>query len=261
MTTNSLATRIRGHLSRAACQPVIGRAIAAVQHNRVRNRGCLIDTSSPHITPTTIARLWWGLYEAKEIRFIKQLLPRDMDVVELGASIGVATAHIARRIQPERQIICVEANPYLLELIRENVALNTPGRRVTILNQAIDYSGQGSVRLQVSETNTNSRLGSGEDGLAVETTTLSRVIEHYSLGSFALVADIEGAELGMILNDKAGLSQVQQLIIELHPAQHLGELWTPERMRDLLIASHGFNLRAERGPVYVFERPTAASSD
>ncbi len=254
----SLVTQLRGHLARAI-YPVLGRSVAAVLHNRVRMRDCVIDTASPYITPTTVARLFLGRYEAPEIDFIRRRLPRNLDVVELGASIGVGTAHIARRLDAGRQLICVEANPYLLPLISANVERNTPGRRLVVLNEAIDYSGQPTVRLQVSETNTNSRLGSDPGGLAVVATTLSAVVAQFGLRAFALVADIEGAEAGLILHDAPALGQVQHLLIELHATEYQGERWTPERQRDLLISRHHFRLLATRGPVYVFDRSAPPS--
>jgi len=249
----SLATQIRGHLSRAL-YPLLGWGVRALLPNRLHTGGCLIETGSPHITPTTVARLFLGRYEAPELAFIRQYLPRDLDVLELGASIGVASARIAQRLPPKRRLICVEANPHLGPLIEQNVALNTAGCALVVLNQAIDYSGQPSVRLQISETNTNSRLSRDAGGLAVAATTLTALITQFALKSFVLVADIDGAELGLILHDQAGLSQVQQLIIELHATEYLGEVWTPERMCAALVTTHHFRVRAVRGPVYVFDR-------
>lgn len=252
-------TQIRGHLSRAL-YPALGRAIAAVLHHRIRTGGLVIDTHSPHITPTTVARLFLGRYEAPEVKFIRQTLPRHLDVVELGASIGVTTAHIARRLEPERRLICVEANPHLIPLIKDNVARNAPGRPLTVLNQAIDYSGQRTVRLAISATNTNSRLSADGGGQEVEATTLSRLIQQFGLGDFALVVDIEGAELDLILNDQPALRQVQHLLIELHAATRAGELWLPDRLRAALLAQHGFRPGPAQGQVQVFDRPAARAA-
>lgn len=249
-----LVTQLRGHLSRFA-YPLLGRTAGVVLRHRINNGGCIIATDTPYITPDTVARLFLGRYEAPELNFIRHWLPRDLDVVELGASIGVGTAHIARRLAAERQLICVEANPPLVPLIRANVERNAPGRRLVVLNQAIDYSGQPTVRLQLSATNTNSHLGSDPAGLAVAATTLSAIIAQFGLRAFALVVDIEGTELELILHDAPALSQVQFLLIELHATDYQGEHWTPDQMRDALLARHHFRLLAAHGPVYVFDRP------
>lgn len=197
----------------------------------------------------------WGATKPPELAFIRQYLPRDLDVVDLGASIGVGSALIAQRLSPARRLICVEANPHLLPLLARNVGLNTAGCALTVLNQAIDYSGQPSVRLDIQAVNTNSRLSRDGVGVAVVATTLSRLVRDFALPPFALIADIEGAELGLILHDAAALSQVQTLIIELHAAEYQGAAWPPERLCAALLATHHFQLRAQRAAVYVFDRP------
>ena len=251
MASGRLATEIRGRLSRTI-YPRLGRLVDAALRHQLRVGDCLVDTSSPYIDPTTVARMFLHRYEAPELRFIRERLPRDLEVVELGASIGVTSAHVAQRLLPGRRLICVEANPHLLPLLRATVARNAPGRDLMVLHQAIDYSGAPTVHLDVSPINTNSHLGA--TGYAVAATTLSALLARYRLEHLALIVDIEGAELGLIRNDAAALRRVQFLLIECHVTEHEGETWTPARMQAALISDHGFTLRAARGPVYVFDR-------
>ena len=254
MDGGKLVTEIRGRLSRTL-YPRLGRLVDTALRHQLRVGDCVVDTSSPYIDPTTVARMFLRRYEAPELRFVRERLPRDLDVVELGASIGVTSAHAAQRLLPGRRLICVEANPHLLPLLRATVARNAPGHELVVLHQAIDYSGAPTVHLDISAVNTNSHLGA--TGYAVAATTLGAILDRYDLERLSLIVDIEGAELGLILQDAAALRRVQFLLIECHDTQHAGETWTPARMQAALVRDHGFTLLAAHGPVYVFTRPTA----
>ncbi|MCC7360702.1 MAG: FkbM family methyltransferase [Anaerolineales bacterium] len=254
MSPPSLVTQLRGHLSRA-CYPVLGRLVGLALRHRLRVGDCVVDTNSPHIDPVTVSRMFLRRYEVPELRFARERLPRDLDIVELGASIGVITAHAARRLLPGRRLVAVEANPRLLPLLRATLATNAPSCDLTILNLAVDYSGAPTVHLDISPVHTNSRLGPA--GVAVAATTLSGLLARCGLHQIALIADIEGAELGLILHDAAALQSVQFLLIECHTVENAGDLWTPARMQAALVRDHGFALQAAHSPVYVFTRPAA----
>ena len=97
-------------LAEVLCHPAIGRLLAAFFHDRIRSAGFQFDTSSPRIAASSKAALFWRLYESAEIRYVNRWLSPDLDVVELGSSIGVVSSHIRRRLKPDRRLICVECD-------------------------------------------------------------------------------------------------------------------------------------------------------
>lgn len=238
----------------------VGRVLALLLRDRIPNRGCVIDTRNPVVVPSIKASLFWGFYESPEIRFVQRYLRGDLDVIELGSSIGVVSAHIARKLNPDRQLICVEPNPYLLDQIRSNLALNAPNARYRIVHGAIDYSPgrQGGVELEIGARNLGSRVaslaGDARPTTTVPAVTLSAILAANDIESYALVADIEGAEAALLEHEEAALARCRQLIIELHATTVGGRVVDPEALDDGLRRRHGFVPRDRRATVGVYVR-------
>ena len=245
--------------ARILCNPVAGRLISAAFRDQVPSRGVRVDTSSPSVLPSTKAALFWGIYESAEARFVQSYLRRDLDVVELGSSLGVISAQIARRLGPSGTLICVEANPHLIGVIEKNVRRNCALARNRIVHGALSYDRgekRSHVAFAIDADNTASSLAGGGVGgevVQVPALTLGELLNEHGVGEYTLVSDVEGAEIGFIEND-GELSRCRQLIIELHEADWGGRHFTVEEMRETLERRHGFRTRARHGPVFVFEK-------
>ena len=85
------------------------------------------------------------------------------------------------------------------------------------------------------------------------TASLSAIADEAGFENFALVSDIEGAEVGFIRHDAAALARCRQLIIELHDVHHGGRDWTGDELTQA-IRDHGFEPRGRSGKVGWFER-------
>src|SRR5262249_15314646 len=248
---------LKRSIANAICHPLIGGAIGKIARERMVFDRFVIETSSPLITPRTKALLFWGLYESAELRFLNRYLRTDLDVVELGSSIGVISCAIRTRIHPERKLVCVEADPQLASLTRSNLEANRLSANTSILANAIDYHDQNewSMSFCAGADNLTGSVGRMTTGVArTEMTTLASVLHDESIDEFALVSDIEGAEAGIILRDPIALRRCVQIIIELHPTTFEGRPVSAYLMRDALISVHGFSLVAAHGPVFVFEK-------
>jgi len=240
--------------ARALCHPLVGTLVGRWYKDRIPDRrGCTIRTPPP-VAPAVKAMLFWKMYESAEVRFVDRYLRADLDVLEVGASIGVVGSHIARRLGENHKLVCVEANPTLMAILEENVRSNAPRARLSFRNAAIAYAGTAEVELTFGETNLGGALGKkGDDRVRVKAATLSDVIHEEAIGDFCWVSDIEGAESGVILEDRSALERCKQIIIELHNTDVKGRRVTFGEMASWLV-DKGFQTTARYGPIYVFDR-------
>jgi FkbM family methyltransferase len=251
----SLPTPVKSALVGVLCHPLVGRALGGVFSQRIPCRGIPISTDSPSVADHTRAQLFWGMYESAEIRSSERYLDPRLDVVELGSSIGVVSCHVSRRLDPARRLICVEANPQLTPLLTANLAANAPERSTTVVHRAVDYtSTTGHVLLELGSDSTGSRVASSNSGTKrastrIPTTTLSEILRDQALGDYALIADIEGAEAGIFLDDAPALANCRQIIAELHATTYRGRAYRPEDLVAVL-EERGFHVLGRDGGVW-----------
>ncbi len=261
---NAVARRVltpglKDRIGSLLCDPRLGTVIARGFRDRIPSQGLRIDTSDRVVSPRTKAQIFWGIYESAEIRFVRRHLRRDLDVVELGSSLGVVACEIARRQDSGRRLLCVEANPALVPLIRRNVARNAPGHRVDVVQRAIDYDpNRREVTLGLGPTNVSGSTLREEpaspDAPRVPTSTLAALLAEQGIEEYALVSDIEGAEAGILLHDAEALASCRQLLIELHDVATPALRISADEMVDTLVEKHGFRLVGRHGVVCAFER-------
>jgi FkbM family methyltransferase len=237
----------------------IGKVIARVYHDQIPNMGCVIDTHSPLVVPRIKAKLFLRGYEPVEINFVKKYLRPDRTVIDLGSSLGVVASHAGRKLNAEQRVICVEANPQLLDIIRANVARNAPRVQVEIVSGAVDYppDRREFVELVLGFDNLMAHIVEEDavpHGIFVPVISLSAIIRQHHIGEYALVSDIEGSEAGLLEMDGAALTRCRQMIIELHHTVRRERIVRAEELADELRETHGFRQIDRRGMVYVFEK-------
>lgn len=216
------------------CRP-IGHAIGRIYGDVIPFHGMPIDVKGAEIPAANKASLWWGIYESAEYRFIEKFLRPDLPVIELGSSIGAISSAIARRLVQGQRLMCVEANPRLIPALRRNLARNAPHLVVEIVNAAVSYDG-GDVRFGVSADNLTSHIPAdfAGDTAIVPGATLASLVAKQPGVPFQLVADIEGAELDILLNDAESLHCCQTMVLELHRTVRLGQVYMPSDLERLL---------------------------
>lgn len=254
-----MMSRLKALATWLLCLPVVGGSLRLLWRGRIpslRFRGFRLKMPHDVVGPKIVAMFFWGIYESAELRFVRDHLAADRDVVEIGASIGAVSSAIAQRLVPGRRLVCVEANPALIGVLLENVEANGAHLSIEVVNKGIDYEG-GRVSFVEAVDNKGgqvAQLGS-ETGSSVPASTLLALLDECGLDRYSLVADIEGAEIAIIERDSAALGRCDQIVIELHDASGGGCKATIERLIEALTARHGFELRARHGTVCVFERP------
>lgn len=103
------------------------------------------------------AQLFFGLYESAEIRLARGHLAGANVVIDLGSSLGIVASHILSRMTSQGHLVCVEANPSLIESLRRTTLSHARGQRVDIVQGAIHH-GENEVFLDRKASQTASRL-------------------------------------------------------------------------------------------------------
>jgi FkbM family methyltransferase len=204
------------------CRARFGQLIRRAYHEEVPHWDLKIPVTSVH-DDVVVSALFFGTYESAEVFLARQFLYPGGDVVELGASLGVLSAHLARRLAPGARLICVEPNASLHETIERTIRANSPSAQYLVLGGAVYYGSSRAVALDASNVNAARVSERAEpDRLSVPVTTLSEILRDQKVGRYTLVCDIEGAEAGLVTRDTAALESCEQMLIETHEADFEG---------------------------------------
>ncbi|MDB5255490.1 MAG: Protein of unknown function, putative methyltransferase [Chitinophagaceae bacterium] len=227
------------------CANWIGRLIGRLYSNRIPFHGTRILTADQEVKDKTKALLFWKMYESSEVRFVKKYINSSYDVVEFGGSIGAVSIQLGKKIK-NRKLISLEANPSLRDIQKENLLANGVSSFEQI--NAAYGSEKQRVWFAVGEENTLGKISEQSEGKGffVETINLKSIVDSHRLSDYALVCDIEGAEIDLLLNEQETLRKCKLLIIETHETVYKNRRYTPEEMKTMLLQM-GFDLIDQHG--------------
>ena len=191
-------------------------------------------------------------YEAAEAKMIETYLRFGTPVIELGGCLGIVSALIRRQIGPDATHIVVEAKSELARICAANARIGATDAAVRVVVAAIDYSGTQTVSFSTGKTAHGGHVSTAGE-LRVPAITLSSLAAAMPAGQFALVCDIEGAELAMVEREDAVLRRVDLLILETHPKSYPAGVADRDRMI-AMIQSNGLRQVAQDKNVYAFKR-------
>jgi FkbM family methyltransferase len=253
---------IRAFAARTLMAKPVVRAVDPVARRRLHHMGLQIVQDSSVISAYTRAEIFWGIYERPEISFIRRFLQGSEQVVELGAGIGVSSAHIASGMASGGRLICVEANGDFLQLIERNALGYAEGRNVEVIvrNAGIASHPEESW-FYLDDNPFQSRITDHRVSKAASTRartvagcTLWSLVQEYELEDFDLVSDIEGGEATFILGDGCtGLERCRRIVIELHDGASSKDS-NHEALLDTLRHRWGFSVLAQKGRVIALQR-------
>lgn len=214
----------------------------------------LLDVSGQH--PFIQSLIFWNVYERKEISAIKKYLNKELDIIELGSSIGMVIMALGSLIKGRKnKIISVEANPGLLNNLRNSAKLN--GYKIEFINAAICYTDD-KVKFEIDNKNLGSKISDAESitAVVVESTTLRKLFKSYGIGQYALVCDIEGAESHIFSDevDTDAINNCRQIIIELHDTQYKGKQYSKKDLSEMIIKKFSMRLVFCEGDIWVFSK-------
>jgi len=246
----SVISLLRGRFQRRGIRGLlqtVSLGVRSLTKRKASVNGVTVPLRSP-IEYRVRGRILAGNYENEEMGLIESHLPKDDDVVELGAGVGVVSAFIHNRISRDARSVALEANPDLIPIIEEVRRLN--GCNFEIDNRAYSSSGE-SVELTVGTTLTRSSVHTtGKKTKRIHSTDLKGLIEECEFEEFSLIIDIEGAEFDLLRNEYEVLKEHCPLVIlEIH--RHVEEEGLSVVKQ---ILGQDYTLVDDEDPVFVFVR-------
>ena len=182
--------------------------------NRVRLDGCRLDVGSSIFSTFQRGCLWLSRHEEPERIAVGRYLDPALPVVELGASTGMLSCLINRRLRHPDHHVAVEANPDLIPVIHANRQLNNAS--FTVVHAAVAYD-QASVTFARGEDHLVGHARGDAQSAGVATTTLGGLLERFNFERATLVCDIEGMEIDLWRREREVIvNHVVWLIVELH---------------------------------------------
>jgi FkbM family methyltransferase len=174
--------------------------------------------------PTKWSRYYPGDYESENYTFLQQQVKTGMQIIDIGAHIGLFSACSSQLTGPTGKIICFEPTPGTYSILKETLRLNHCDN-VTAVQAAVSEK-KGNATFYVSSTagcNSNSLIKnqwSGNPvGYDVQLVTIDSIVAENNLKPSLIKIDAEGAELDVL---KGGIKTFKEskpvLILGLHPA-------------------------------------------
>lgn len=192
---------------------------------RFGNRAC-VDGVTIHLDNRLLLPYFKGMivadvYEKGERQIIQKYLPVDEPVIELGASIGVVSCVVNRKLTSPDHHVVVEANPELIPTLKKN--RDTNGCQFTIIEAAIAYGSDAVTFFSNGLSLVGSIYGKGQS-VEVPAKSLQSIAESAGFHHFTLICDIEGSEIGLLehemdfIRDHVGL-----ILMETHDETPYGD--------------------------------------
>lgn len=162
-----------------------------------------------------------GIYEPDLVRYCKQYLKSDRDVLDIGANIGFYAVMFAKNING-RRVLAVEPTRNALERLRKNIALNRVEDKVIVFEGAVsDRAGKATIHV-VPGKEEYSSVGVMEHPAImkeqhvseeVASMTVDELVAQHNLSPGFMKVDVEGGEHLVFLGAKNVLSTWRPVIL------------------------------------------------
>lgn len=211
--------------------------------------GCHFDLTDPLITTEAKIALFAGQYEEYERPAIRQFIPRNFPVIELGAGMGVVSCITNRLLTQPISHLVVEANPYVLKLTEQNRVRNNC--QFTIVNAALGYD-TAEITLFIDEAYfvfSNAKRPTSKS-VQVRTMRLQQMIDQLDSNVVSVICDIEGMEVDLVEHEIEVLANhVAVFLFEEHSI-NVGQDAIDRVFKNL--EQHDFERVHHDGDVHVF---------
>lgn len=212
--------------------------------------GCRLDVSAPTFSTFQRGCFWLQRHEKPERIAVARFLDPDLPVIELGASTGLLSCLIGRRLRRPDQHVAVEANPDLIGILERNRGLN--GGSFSIVHAALAYDVEAIEFTRGEDHLAGRAKATGRVESPIDSVTLRQLLDRFAFSRATLVCDVEGMEVELWRRERDTIvDRIPWLIVELH------EPISGAKAVNGLIAEvqeAGFALIWERGWTRVFVR-------
>lgn len=220
--------------------------VIAKLRSPIEYRGVLVPIDNPSINKEAKRQFLTESWEAEEVVAVSKYFPNSNDFVELGGCTGFLSTYIMNQSDESVNGVVVEANSELIPVIRETRRVNDAD--FTILEKAY-HSNDDAVSFSSEKRIGTSSVEESARSEEVPAINLREIITIQDLDSPVVVADIEGAEADLLINEMYTLEECcPLLIIEIHELSD----GKNEEVWDVLRES-SFRKVDEYDMVYVYE--------
>lgn len=153
-------------------------------------------------------------YEKEELGILKRKLKQHDRVMEIGAGIGFLSTYCAKKIGDEN-VFAFEANPFIIDKIRETYALNNVNPSIT---NSLLSDREGSIGFYLEKNFWSSSTHKRSDSsryVEVQTEDINQKIK--TIDPSLLIVDIEGGEKELIPLIDFSKTNIRKIVIEIHP--------------------------------------------
>ncbi|MBL8015161.1 MAG: FkbM family methyltransferase [Candidatus Doudnabacteria bacterium] len=165
-------------------------------------------------------------------------LTKDSLVLDFGAQAGDFSVYTA--YNKGCTVVCFEPEPENLEILKQNVAINSLGSKVTIVPKAVmsDNADKTFYASPHDNKGVHSFYYEGPKPITVQCTTPLEILESLNGRQVNLLKiDIEGGEHDIIKQEfKPFFDQVHAVVMEYHCQPHMKEAHTLEELKQTLAA-------------------------
>jgi FkbM family methyltransferase len=247
----TLVKQVRRKIYWLVAKSPFSRSFGRLIGTPIRTKDGWVDVGA-NCLPQTKTCIRLGIYELAEKYLIDRHLPSGCDCIEFGASIGIISLRILKKLDHGHRHIAVEASPSNIPILQANISSNSAADKSSVMHKALAYNTR-FVSFGAGNDNLAGRITDGtenEESVDVPAITLDEIRPK---SNYSVVMDVEGAEYDMMENDS--LHGCSCLIVELHGTQE-------KKLRFVDWArSQGLHLVEKKHRTYCFIRtlgPTCA---
>ncbi|WAC20196.1 FkbM family methyltransferase [Luteolibacter sp. SL250] len=184
--------------------------------------GVKVPIRGSALSPRMRRHLMRGGYERAERKLLGRLIRPGDRVIELGASLGIVTSLLAKKVAPGGKVAAMEPNRRLHPHFERQLSLN--GVEATLVQALGCPIWDGPVPEEIrgqrftAVENSLSGRAAGAEGDVVPWLTLREVAEQAGLPEpTAIIVDVEGGEQVWTEHAPGLPPSVRTVIVEIHP--------------------------------------------
>jgi len=155
-------------------------------------------------------------HERGEVKFLESIVKEGMNVIDIGANVGITTVTVARKIGRRGKLYSFEPTPEYFNILKENISSNGL-ENVKVYELAVTDQ-VGRVPFSQKELSSGIVFEQGAKRFEVSTTSIDRFLSEEKIQRIDLInLDCEGSELLVLKGAKETLRKNKvKIFCEIH---------------------------------------------